>query len=44
MTIMNYSEVFSIPAASAVCYSGYRSGQVPGVTYPLIVRLKKTYL
>lgn len=44
MTIMNYSEVFSIPSASAVCYSGYRSGQVPGVTYPTYSQVKEDLL
>ncbi len=31
---MKYTDIFSIDAASAVCYSGYRDGQVPGVSFP----------
>ena len=41
---MNYTEVFSIPAASAVCYSGYRAGQVPGVSYPTYSQVKEDLL
>lgn len=41
---MNYSEVFSIPAAAAVCYSGYRAGQVPGVSYPTYSQVKEDLL
>ena len=41
---MNYSEVLSIPTAPAVCYSGYRSGQVPGVSYPSYEQVKEDLL
>jgi exo-beta-1,3-glucanase (GH17 family) len=41
---MNYSEVLSISKGPAVCYSGYRSGQVPGVSYPSYEQVKEDLL
>lgn len=39
-----YPDFFSIPAAAAVCYSGYRSGQVPGQSYPSYAQVKEDLL
>ena len=41
---MKYTDVFSIAAASAVCYSGYRDGQVPGVSFPSYNEVKEDLL
>ena len=41
---MKYTDVFSIDAASAVCYSGYRAGQVPGVSFPSYSEVKEDLL
>ena len=41
---MKYTDVFSIDAASAVCYSGYRAGQVPGVSFPSYNEVKEDLL
>ena len=41
---MKYTDVFSIDAASAVCYSGYRDGQVPGVSFPSYNEVKEDLL
>lgn len=38
---MNYAELFSLKAAPAVCYSGYRNGQSPGGVYPSYNQVKE---
>ena len=41
---MNYSKILSIPFGEAVCYSGYRNGQQPGVNYPSYDQVKEDLL
>ena len=41
---MNYTDVFSMPAAAAVCYSGYREGQQPGINDPSYEQVKEDLL
>ena len=38
---MNYTDVFSMPPAAAVCYSGYREGQQPGINDPSYEQVKE---
>jgi exo-beta-1,3-glucanase (GH17 family) len=38
---MIYSDLFSIPEGRAVCYSGFRKGQQPGVSYPSYLEVKE---
>jgi len=41
---MIYSDLFSIPLGKAVCYSGFREGQVPGTIYPSYAEVKEDLL
>jgi len=41
---MNYTDVFSMHAAAAVCYSGYREGQQPGINHPSYEQVKEDLL
>ena len=41
---MNYTDVFSMHAAAAVCYSGYREGQQPGINDPSYEQVKEDLL
>jgi exo-beta-1,3-glucanase (GH17 family) len=41
---MNYTDVFSMPPAAAVCYSGYREGQQPGINDPSYEQVKEDLL
>ena len=41
---MNYTDVLSISAGAAICYSGYREGQYPGSKYPSYSEVKEDLL
>ncbi len=41
---MDYSKILSIPLGEAVCYSGYRHGQQPGINYPTYDQVKEDLL
>ena len=41
---MNYTDVLNISAGNAICYSGYREGQLPGHSYPSYEQVKEDLL
>lgn len=41
---MTYDQYFSIPSAPAICYSGFREGQTPGISYPTYEEVKEDLL
>lgn len=41
---MKYPDLMSIPQGKAVCYSGYREGQQPGVNFPSYKQVKEDLL
>ncbi|MFT6441425.1 MAG: exo-beta-1,3-glucanase (GH17 family) [Salibacteraceae bacterium] len=41
---MNYTEVLNIVPGNAICYSGFRPGQMPGFTYPSYEQVKEDLL
>ena len=41
---MDYSKILNINLGSAVCYSGFREGQTPGVSYPTYDQIKEDLL
>lgn len=41
---MDYSKILSVPLGTAVCYSGFRNGQCPGINYPSYDQVKEDLL
>ena len=41
---MDYTKELNIQAGNAICYSGYREGQQPGVAYPTYEQVKEDLL
>ena len=41
---MDFFERFGLPVAKAICYSGFRDGQQPGVSYPSYEEVKEDLL
>lgn len=41
---MKYPDLMAIPLGSAICYSGYRDGQQPGVNFPSYQEVKEDLL
>lgn len=41
---MNFFQQFNLPVAKAICYSGFREGQQPGVNYPSYEEVKEDLL
>lgn len=41
---MDYTRILNIEPGNAICYSGYREGQRPGVAYPDYVQVKEDLL
>lgn len=41
---MTYTDVLKIPAGNAICYSGFRQGQLPGHVYPTYEQVKEDLL
>ena len=38
---MNYTEALNIVPGNAICYSGFRAGQMPGLGYPSYEEVKE---
>ncbi len=41
---MDYRDVLNIPSGKAICYSGFRKGQAPGLVYPTYEQVKEDLL
>jgi len=41
---LDYSKILNISSGSAVCYSGFREGQTPGISYPTYDQVKEDLL
>ena len=41
---MNYTETLNIVPGNAICYSGFRAGQMPGLAYPSYEEVKEDLL
>lgn len=41
---MNYTDILNIESGNAICYSGYREGQLPGHVYPSYDQVKEDLL
>ena len=41
---IKYSDELAIPQATAICYSGYRAGQSPGINFPTYNQVKEDLL
>jgi len=38
---LDYSKILNINSGNAVCYSGYREGQTPGISFPTYNQVKE---
>lgn len=41
---MDYSKLLNLDLGNAVCYSGFRNGQTPGISYPTFDQVKEDLL